>query len=1126
MNKRLKALIAITLVTMLASQTFIMEMSNKVKAAAPSGQATYASITNKASGGFELISKKWVEDLKSNVCIYKHAKSGAQLVYLQNDSSDKMMCVNFRTPTKDNTGVNHVIEHSVLCGSKNYPVKDLLNQMGKQSMSTFLNAMTSNDSTMYPVSSKNDKDFQNLMNVYLDAVFYPNVLKDKKIFQQEGMRYELNSSADELKYNGIVYNEMKGVYSSPDTILDKTIEQSLFPDTSYKYESGGLPEDMPTLTYENLIKTYNDNYNPANSYFYLYGKMDIEKQLQFIGEKYLNNFDKKEVNTELQIQKPFTQRAEKTAEYSISAGTSTENKTYLSLNYVIDKATNKEVVEAFTFLQTVLGGIPSSPIKKALKDNGFGENIKVQFNNSNIQPSFSIIAENVNESEKEKFQKVIEETLQSITQNGIDNELMNSVSSVYELSQRMIKGDYAIGYNMLIMRSWLYGGDPTAYLNINSDMKDIKTKMKSGDMQNLIKKYLLDNKHSSLVVLKPVIGLEEKKEAELKSKLNNYKNSLTKDQLNELVKNTQELKKWQEAPSSKEEISTLPTLNRQDINSSIKEYKTVEKSENGVKVLQHPIYTNGVDFIGLYFDTTKVTQDKLGYVYLLSQVLSNVDTKNYSKEKLTEQTLINSGGISFASSCLTKQGDNDSYSPKMVVGLLGLDENLSKGFDLVQEIMFNSNLNDKSRLKQIISNMKMQKEQNRAYDGNGVGSEKILSYMSESGKYNAYENEGFYSFLCDLDKNFDTKSDEIVKNLQNVRDIVFNKQDMIASFTGNEDNYKTFATSFNKLSNVLKNEKLPSNKYTFDSSKVNEGLIIPSKVQYVFKGGDLKKSGYTENGKFKVLENVLESDYLWNNVRVKGGAYGGNIGVNNGNVILSSYRDPNLQETIDTFNKIPGYLKNFNADEKQMDNYIIGAVGKADNSFNALNKKIGPVADGLIADELYLTGVKQSDLQKQREELVSTTAEDIRNFAPVMDAVLKQNYLCVVGGESKIKENKKNFMTIQNVLTSQEEKGQVIDMEKKENVANNKSWTLKFAKDLDEVTVNTANIYVLDDQNHGVKVNVNYDKNNKSIKVDPVNSYEKGKKYTLFIKDIQSAEKDGKIAKLLAPINMEFTIEK
>jgi Zn-dependent M16 (insulinase) family peptidase len=1018
MNKKLKSLIALTLVTMLTSQAIAMEVSNHVMASQVSSVQTISTINSNddSLGGFQLVSNQWIEDLKSNVYVYKHIKSGARLIYIQNNSDNKMMSINFRTPAKDNTGVNHVIEHSVLNGSKNYPVKDLINEMGKQSLSTFLDAMTTNDYTMYPVSSKNDKDFQNLMGVYLDAVFYPNVLKDKRIFQQEGIRYELNSPNDELKYNGVVYNEMKGDYSSPDWILHKSIEQSLFPDTSYRFESGGLPDDIPNLTYDELVKTYNENYNPSNSYIYLYGKMDIQKELKFIGDKYLNNFDKKEANTELQLQKPFTKRAEKTVEYSIQKDEPIDNKTYLSLNYVIGKSTDKDLVEEFAFIKTLLGGIPSSPIIKALRDNGFGENVQVQFSNNNIQPTLSIIAANVNENQKDKFVSVVQQTLQDIVQKGFDSKLLDSVSKVYQLSNSMIKGNYALGYNQAIMSSWLYGGDPTTYLSVNSDMANIKNKMQSGYLQSLIKKYLLDNTFSSLVILKPVPGLEAQKEAELKNKLAKYKASLSKEQIDELVKQTQEFKKWQETPPTQQEINTLPSLSLNDISSYNKTYTTIEKNENGIKVLDHPIDTNGVDYISLYFDTTKVPQDKLGYMYLLSQVLGNVDTKNYSMGNLAEQVLINSGGISFSPMSFVQNGNSDMYFPKMDVSLVALNDNVPQSFNLLKEIIFNSNLNDKARLKQIISSLKMQEEQIMQYDGSNLAADKVLSYMSLSGKYQDYQEQGLYQFLSDLDTNFDSKSDEIIKNLQQVRDLIFNKNNLVTSFIGDQNSYQTFNDSFANLATTLKTEKLPSYTYNFDNSKNNEGIVVPSNVQYVDKGGSLKSLDSKEDGKLMVLQNILESDYLWKNIRIKGGAYGTNMDMINGDeVLLSSYRDPNLKKTIDTFNGIPNYLKNFNADKNQMTNYIIGAVGKFDNSFDSLEQLLGPAANGIIADQLYFTGEKPEDIQKERQDMLNTTAEDIRNFAPIMESILNQNHISVVGGEAEIEKNKSLFNSVESI---------------------------------------------------------------------------------------------------------------
>ncbi len=512
---------------------------------------------------------------------------------------------------------------------KNSPVKELITQISKQSLGTLINAYTTDETTIYPISSKNDKDFHNLMSVYLDAVFYPNVLNDKRIFEQEGGRYELDSSSSNLKYNGVVYNEMKGDYASADWILRRSIQQSLFPDTSYNFESGGLPDKIPTLTYDELIKTYNENYNPSNCYFYLYGKMDINKTLNFIGETYLNKFDKKDSRPDYEIEKPFTKKAYSEVEYPVPKGTATDSKSYLTLNYVVGKNTDKDIVEAFAFLQTLLGGIPSSPLTKALKDNGFGENVSVQFDFTNIQPTLSITAANVSENQKDKFEQVINDTLKNIVQNGFSDDLINSVLKVYDLSNRMIKSDSSIEYNMLIMRSWIHDGDPSMYLNIASDLANIKNKLKSNYLQSMIQKYLIDNTHSSLVVLKPVSGLEDQNESNLQTRLANYRSSLTKDQLNQLISDSQDLLKWQQTPSSKDELNTLPALSIKDIDSSVPEYKTEEKSENGINVLKHSIYNNGVDYTKLYFNTDKIPQDKLGYIYLLVNLLDNLDTNLY-----------------------------------------------------------------------------------------------------------------------------------------------------------------------------------------------------------------------------------------------------------------------------------------------------------------------------------------------------------------------------------------------------------------------------------------------------------------------------------------------------------------
>lgn len=1014
MKKKLKMPASLILAITILTQIFLYPNINNVKAA----ERHFVSydIVKDNLGGFKLISKKLVEDLNCNAYIYEHVKSGAQLIFLDNKGEEKMFSVTFRTPSKDETGVNHIIEHSVLQGSKKYPVKDPFIQMSNRSLNTYLNAMTSCDFTMYPVSSKNSKDFSNLMKVYLDAVFYPNMVKDKRIFLEEGWRYELNSKEDDIKYNGIVYNEMKGNYSSPNRILYRAINQSLFPDTSYRYDAGGYPDDILKLTYEDFVKTYEKNYSPSNSYFFLCGDIDIKSTLKFIGEEYLNNFNKKAVNTELKLQAPFKEKNIKIEEYPVQENSSNENKTYFSSNYVISTALDKKTILGFTMLQQLLTEMPSSPLTKALRENGFSGDIATSFDMQRLQPVFSIIARNTNENQIKKFQKIIDNTLNSIVEKGFDKNLMDSVFNSYELSSRMVKVDDPLSYNILIMASWLYGGDPTLYLSNYSDFKEIKEKAHKGFFQELIKEYLIDNKHSSMVILRPSLGLDKKKEIETKNKLSEYKASLTEKNIEKLVKETHMLKEWQETPNSKEALASLPRLNREDINTKVKEYVTLEKKENGVKVLHHPIFTNGVDSITLYFDITKVPQEKIGYIYLLQGLLGKMDTENYNVEKLSEEIYLNSGGMSFSVNNFVKYKDPEVYYPKMAIDILSLTDKLPNNFKILHEIIYNTKLNDKARLKELINKMKTDKEIELTTNGFGLAVNTLSSYLSQSGRYDHYKNEEYYKFLCDLCANFENNSSDIISNLENVRDLIFNKRDMIVSYTGGKDTYKVFAKSFNDFSKKLSNKKVKNYNYNFYNFKVNEGLIAPSMVQYVAKGGNLKKAGYEVNGKLMVLQNILDSEYLWNSVRIKGGAYGVGMLLDNTNILFYSYRDPNLKETINAFNKIPEYLKNFNADEEQMTNYIVGTIGKLDCANDIMIKMMGPAAEGAIADNYYITGIKQSDIQKLREEIISTTAEDIRSLAKTIECILNQEYLCVVGGETKIRENKDQFIIINDVL--------------------------------------------------------------------------------------------------------------
>lgn len=958
----------------------------------------------KKISGFKLESKKWIEDIHSNALIFKHVKSGAKLIYLQNEDENKVFSISFRTPVNDNTGVNHIIEHSVLCGSKEYPVKDPFLIMSKQSLNTFINAFTGPDFTMYPVASKNEKDFNNLMSVYLDAVFYPNISKDPKILKQEGWHYEVNSKTGELKYNGIVYNEMKGTNSSPQVILSNTINKSLFTDNSYSFESGGNPENIPDLTYDKFIETYKKYYVPSNSLIYLYGKLDIENTLKFMNDKYLSKFKKTTVDSVIKLQKPYDKEVEKTGLYPVAKNASTADMTYLSSNYAINKVSDVENVLSFQILQAILLNTEASPLRKALINSGIATNVYASFNPSTKQPIFSIIATNANESEKYKFKTVVDDALKKIVKNGFDEELVNSVFTAVELSLRTQNSDANRGMNYMssTMNCWNYDVSPLEYLEITPALNLIKSKISHGYFEQLVQKYLLNNKHNSLVVLKPSNGLNEKKEEILKKKLAAYKLSLSEIELVRIKKDTQELKNWQDKEDSKENLSKLPTLSREDLNLKSEEIPTIEKIEDGIKVLNHPISTYGITYSNLYFDSSKVPQSKIPYLKLLADALGNVKTEKYDLRQLSNKMMKDTGGISFNSIAFINNTNSNEYFPKMSISINALNSVLPKALELLDEIVNHSVFNDKNHMKGLIKMIRMNYESMFVNSGNKIAIERTLSYLSDSGKYSDLGYLPYYNFICDLDDNFDVKYKEIVTNLYDVKDIVFNKEGLVVSYTGDENYYDNFTDSLNSFGKRINDKKFPKQEYKFDFSKKNEAFVIPSQVQYVVKAGNFKKAGYTYNGRMKVLENILNSDYLWKELRVKGGAYGGSMSFTKDEVLFYSYRDPNLKETLKTFEEAVKFLRNFKVSEKEMTNYIIGTIGSMDYL-------TGPYIKGVIGDNMYFTSITQADIQKLRDEVLSTTAEDIRNFADVLEVAIKQNFHCVVGSESKVNENKELF---------------------------------------------------------------------------------------------------------------------
>ncbi|WP_310604667.1 insulinase family protein [Anaerosporobacter sp.] len=964
---------------------------------------------------YEITTSQSVEELKTLGIILKHKKSGARIVVMSNDDDNKVFCVGFKTPPLDSTGAAHIVEHTVLCGSKNFPVKDPFIELEKGSLNTFLNAITYPDKTIYPIASCNDKDFHNLMHVYMDAVFYPNIYNKKQIFEQEGWHYELENKEDELKINGIVYNEMKGAFSSPEQVLFRLIKKSLFPDTAYGTESGGDPDNIPDLSYEEFLDFHKKYYHPVNSYIYLYGDMDIEEKLNWLDNEYLAHFEQINVDSHIETQKPFAKPIEVVTKYSISAEESEENNTYVSYNTVAGSSTDAKLVMAMKVLDYVLLSAPGAPLKQAILDANIGQDILSEYDDSVMQPMFSIIAKNANESDKDKFLAVIQETLKTIVADGIDEKALRAAINFYEFKYREADfGQFPKGlmYGIQVLGSWLYDDTkPFVHVEANAIFEFLKEKIGSGYFEELIQRYLIDNTHASVVIVKPEIGLTTKVEEEMKQKLANYKASLSEEEINQIIENTKELTRYQEQPSTQEELQTIPLLAREDIKKEAQPIYNTVKTVEDTTVIQHDMFTNQIAYIRILFDAKYVPNELVSYIGLLSSVLGYVDTEKHSFLELSNEINIHTGGINTFISNYTKKEEPTKFKPVMAFKVKVLYQELEVAMNLVEEIIHTSKLGNAKRMLEILMEIKSRLQMKLNSSGHSVAVNRASSYYSQTAMFEELTNGiSFYRFIDGLVNDFDKKQEEISKNLEQVMDCLFRKDTVLLSITADDEGYGQFEPFIKPFVEKLSDAPITTAFGRFDCSKLNEGFKTASKVQYVARSGNYREKGYSYIGTLRVLRSILSFEYLWNNIRVKGGAYGTMCGFGiDGNGYFTSYRDPNLTETNKIYEQAVDYVSNFDVDDRDMTKYIIGTISSVDTPLN-------PAAKGGRSLSAYLSGITADDFQKERDEILSATKEDIRGLADIVSAVLADNNLCVIGNETKLQDNADMFGEIKSLI--------------------------------------------------------------------------------------------------------------
>lgn len=964
---------------------------------------------------YEILDEHRVEDVQSDGFILRHKKSGARIAILSNNDDNKVFYIGFRTPPEDETGVPHIIEHTTLCGSKKFPVKDPFIELAKGSLNTFLNAMTYPDKTVYPVASCNDQDFKNLMDVYLDAVFNPNITKYEEIFKQEGWHYELTGKDDELKINGVVYNEMKGAYSSPDEVLSSQIYRSLFPDNTYSKDSGGNPEYIPKLTYEAYLDFYHKYYHPSNSYIYLYGDMDVVERLEWLDKEYLSLYDYKKVNSEINKQPAFDEIKNVEAQYSITMDDTQENKTYLSYNRVVGDTLDEMLYQAFDVLDYALVSSPGAPVKQALIDAGIGDDVYGSYDAGILQPVFSFVAKNANASQADEFESIIENTLKEVVKTGINKEaLLAGINSSEFKFREADFGQFPKGllFGLNCLDSWLFDDmKPFIHLECLGTFAKLRKAVDTDYFEKLIQEYLLDNTHGSSVTVKPKRGLGNEREEALAKELSDYKASLSDEEIKKLIEDTEHLKKYQEEPSSDEDLRKLPMLTRADMKKNAMPFSNIEDELLDVKVVRHDIESNGIDYISFLFDAGDFAQSELGYLGFFTNALGLVSTEKYSYTDLANATNIYTGGISTGTASHPDIKDRNNFVFKFEVKLKVLEKNLDKALELMEQMLLRSDFTDTKRLGELVAQIKARLQANLSSSGHLVAAMRSMSSFS---RYALYQDElkgvAFYRSICRIEKELLESPKSVSDKLAAIAKKLFARNRMLISFTGNNEAYGNAKPSLEKVIAGFNKMSAVGNQAEVHFNTAKEAFIDASQIQYVAKTGDFICEGYEYTGALRLLRIILSYDYLWINVRVKGGAYGCmNTFLRSGESYFVSYRDPNLSDTLDVYDRIPEYIRSFSPDERDMTKYIIG-------TFSALDTPMNPEAKGSRSLSAYLEGITYEQIQKERNEILNAQPEDIRRLADLVEAVLKKNSICVIGNENMIKESAGLFENVENLI--------------------------------------------------------------------------------------------------------------
>ena len=952
---------------------------------------------------FTLLQEQTIPELNATAYYYVHKRTGARLLSIVNEDENKVFSINFRTPPKDSTGVAHILEHSVLNGSEKYPVKDPFVQLRKGSLATFVNAFTYPDKTCYPVASQNIQDFYNLIDVYLDAVFYP--LISEQTLMQEGWHFELNGPSEPLTYKGVVFNEMKGAYSSPDGVLGTRVRNSLFPKHVYGVVSGGDPRHIPDLTYEAFKAFHERYYHPSNSFIFFYGNDEPEKRLELM-EKYLKPYKKTKVNSKIPLKKPF-KRAKK-VQYAYDAGQDADirRKHYLTVNWALPDTSDPVMNFSLRILGHILIGTPASPLKKALLDSGLGEDLAgIGLESSLRQILFSAGLKGTRARDAKKIEGLVLNTLENLVREGIDPDMIAAAINTIEFRLRENNtGGFPSGLALMLraLTTWLHDDDPIKLLAFEASLNDIKARLVNDShyFEKLIQAHLLDNTHRTTLRFKPDPELGRRFEEEQKDRLGQIREALTEQQLNEIAEKTRQLKEHQETPDSEEALATIPVLRLEDLEKQSRTIPIEVTDMQDAKVLYHDLFTNGIVYLDLGFDLHALPKDLLPLTEVFARALPEMGTETEDYVKLSQRIGKGTGGISGTAVAATVIGSGKSVAKLFLRGKATVQQS-DELLNILQDVLLAAKFDNRERLKQIVLEEKADLESSLVPQGHIYVNQRLRAQFSESGWAKEQMSGISYLFaLRDLEKAIDKKWPSVLEKLEIMRQALVNRSTLLCNVTVDAPIWDRFKPQLDSFLSALASTNTKLSTFDIQLAQTKEGLTIPAQVNYVGKGANLYDLGYEYDGSAEVIVRYLRIAYLHEKIRVQGGAYGAFSILDDatGTFTYLSYRDPNVPATIENFDKAAAFLRGLDSSrlsDGELTKAIIGAIGDID-AYQL------PDAKGYTSMLRYLTNRTDALRQKTREEVLSTNGEDFIAFGEVLEKAAESDAVTVLGSQNAL----------------------------------------------------------------------------------------------------------------------------